>query len=49
MQMSLKLDAIQDLNNQAKKNDVYKEKLHQALREYLSWKNSLFKQSILNK
>ena len=37
------------MNNQAKKNDVYKEKLHQALREYLSWKNSLFKQNILNK
>jgi len=44
-----KLDVILELNDQAKKNDVYKERLHQNLREYLSWKNSLFKQNVLNK
>ena len=44
-----KLETIVVLNEQAKQNDVFKEKLHQNLREYLSWKNSLFKQHVLNK
>ena len=35
-----------NLNNQAKVNDIYKESLHSTLREYLSWKNALFKQNI---
>lgn len=42
-----KLDQIQTLNNQAKKNDIYKEKLHQTLRDYLSWKNQIFKQNFI--
>ena len=47
--MIQKLESIQYLNNQAKKNDIFKEKLHQTLREYLSWKNSLFKQNFIQK
>jgi hypothetical protein len=45
--MILKLDQIQNLNNQAKKNDIFKEKLHQTLRDYLSWKNQIFKQNFI--
>ena len=45
--MIVKLDQIQTLNNQAKKNDIYKEKLHQTLRDYLSWKNQIFKQNFI--
>ena len=41
--MIVKLDQIQTLNDQAKKNDQFKEKLHQTLRDYLSWKNQIFK------
>lgn len=47
--MIRKLENIQQLNDKAKRNEVYKEQLHQNLREYLSWKNSLFKQNNLNK
>lgn len=45
--MIVKLDQIQNLNDQAKKNDVFKEKLHQTLRDYLSWKNQIFKQNFI--
>ena len=34
-----KLSQIKLLNEQAKRNDIFKEKLHALLREYLSWKN----------
>jgi len=45
--MIAKLDQIQNLNDQAKKNDSFKEKLHQTLRDYLSWKNQIFKQNFI--
>ena len=35
------------MNDQAKKNDTFKEKLHQTLRDYLSWKNQIFKQNFI--
>lgn len=37
--MGSKLDLIIHLNGEAKRNEAFKEQLHQQLREYLSWKN----------